>query len=61
MGGICCLILSAAFVIFSIAWRSLFIPFAITGAFLVLAGVFQIFESRKGWCALRAMGIKTRL
>jgi hypothetical protein len=22
-------------------------------------GAFQVFEARKGWCALRAMGIKT--
>lgn len=25
----------------------------------VLGGAFAIFESRKGWCALRAIGIKT--
>jgi len=25
----------------------------------VLSGAFAIFESRKKWCALRAMGIKT--
>ena len=25
----------------------------------VLGGAFAIFESRKGWCAVRAMGIKT--
>ena len=26
---------------------------------LAALGVFGIFESRKGWCAVRAMGIKT--
>jgi hypothetical protein len=26
---------------------------------LVLGGAFAVFESRKGWCALRAMGMKT--
>lgn len=26
-----------------------------------LAGGFAIFESRKKWCAMRAMGIKTRI
>ena len=25
----------------------------------VLAGVFGIFEARAGWCAVRAMGIRT--
>jgi hypothetical protein len=25
----------------------------------LLGGAFAIFESRKGWCALRAMGLKT--
>ena len=26
----------------------------------MLGGAFAIFESRKGWCAIRAMGFKTR-
>ena len=26
---------------------------------LVLFGAFQIFEARKGWCVVRAMGFKT--
>jgi len=25
------------------------------------AGIFAIYESRKKWCALRAMGIKTQI
>ncbi len=29
------------------------------GIALILAGLFQLFESRKGWCAIRAMGLKT--
>jgi hypothetical protein len=28
-------------------------------ALLILTGAFQIFEARKGWCVVRAMGIKT--
>jgi hypothetical protein len=28
---------------------------------LLAAGVFQVFEARKGWCIVRAMGIKTPL
>jgi hypothetical protein len=28
---------------------------------LVAAGAFAVFEARAGWCALRAMGVKTRV
>ena len=31
------------------------------GLGLLALGVFQLFEARKGWCALRALGIKTRV
>jgi hypothetical protein len=31
----------------------------IAGVSLIVAGGFQLFEASKGWCALRAMGIKT--
>jgi hypothetical protein len=27
----------------------------------IAAGAFAIFESRAGWCALRALGFKTRI
>lgn len=30
-------------------------------AAMLLAGSFAIYESRKKWCALRAMGIKTSI
>jgi len=30
-------------------------------ALAAAAGAFAIFESRKKWCALRAMGLKTRI
>jgi len=29
------------------------------GIFLCVAGSFMIFEGARGWCALRAMGIRT--
>ena len=29
------------------------------GVFLLVIGSFMIFEGARGWCALRAMGIKT--
>jgi len=28
---------------------------------LTLAGLFSIFEARAGWCALRALGFRTRV
>jgi hypothetical protein len=40
-------------------WGRLPWPFWATGIALILAGGFQLYESRKGWCALRAVGIKT--
>jgi uncharacterized membrane protein HdeD (DUF308 family) len=30
------------------------------GIALIAIGIFQLFEARKSWCALRAMGMKTR-
>lgn len=30
-------------------------------AFLVLGGLFQFYEAKKGWCITRACGIKTRM
>ncbi|MHC5026601.1 MAG: hypothetical protein ACYTGR_07575 [Planctomycetota bacterium] len=38
--------------------RSLGNPVSVATA---VVGLFGIFESRKGWCALRAMGFKTPL
>ena len=34
------------------------IPWAVTLA-CVIGGVFLFFEARSGWCALRAMGLRT--
>jgi hypothetical protein len=31
----------------------------IAGIFLCVTGSFMIFEGARGWCALRALGIKT--
>jgi hypothetical protein len=43
------------------AWpRHSAVGWAIALLFLI-AGAFSIFEARAGWCALRAMGIRTRL
>ncbi|HEY3914160.1 MAG TPA: YgaP-like transmembrane domain [Verrucomicrobiae bacterium] len=31
------------------------------GIVLVIAGVFTMFEALRGWCVMRACGIKTKL
>jgi len=31
------------------------------GVILLASGIFVLFESLRGWCALRACGIKTKL
>jgi hypothetical protein len=31
------------------------------GAPLVAAGLFSLFEASRGWCAMRALGFKTRV
>jgi len=33
----------------------------VIGALLLGAGVFVLFEALRGWCALRACGIRTKL
>ncbi len=33
----------------------------ITGASLVVGGLFCLFEAANGWCAVRAMGFRTKL
>ncbi|MBA4030237.1 MAG: hypothetical protein C0478_04995 [Planctomyces sp.] len=51
LAGVICLGLAAAGVAV--------VPLVCTGIGLLVAGAFQIFEARKGWCAIRAMGFKT--
>ena len=41
------------------AWRTGSHVGWITSIAMIAGGVFMIFEGRKGWCALRAMGMKT--
>lgn len=33
----------------------------ILGIILIASGVFVLFEALRGWCAIRACGIKTKL
>ncbi len=57
-GGILCLVLGAISVGAAFAGLPRG-PFLGIGGFLVVAGAFQLFEARKGWCVARAMGFKT--
>jgi len=46
------LLIGAAFGFFASLWL---------GLVLTVSGAFVLFEALRGWCALRACGIKTRL
>jgi hypothetical protein len=35
--------------------------FIVAGAGMSVAGLFMIFEGAKGWCVVRALGIKTKI
>ena len=37
------------------------LPTLAVGIILCVTGSFMIFEGARGWCALRALGIKTKL
>jgi hypothetical protein len=58
-GIVCCLAGAALVIVFLAAHHSYAI--LLVGLALLAAGVFQLYEARKGWCALRAMGVKTRV
>ena len=58
-GGIACCVAGSLLLVLAFLGLA-FRPFLATGMVSILAGGFQIFESRNGWCAIRAMGIKTR-
>lgn len=49
------MVLLTAWVIGGAGWL------AIAAGVMVLVGGFQIFEAKAGWCALRALGIRTRV
>lgn len=46
------LALSGLFIAYQVRWL---------GLILILAGIFMLFEAFRGWCLLRACGVKTRL
>jgi hypothetical protein len=60
VNGIIMLLIGLAVALFW-AWPSGLIVVWIIAAFCVLIGAFCVFEARAGWCALRAMGIKTKI
>jgi len=59
-GLVCC---GAALILAAVAYFRFGILSWLGAVALILfaAGGFQIFEGKKGWCAARAMGIKTRI
>jgi hypothetical protein len=66
-GGIVCCVVGAVLLIVFLAAHYGYLtahygyPVLVVGLGLLAGGVFQLYEARKSWCALRAMGIKTRV
>ena len=53
------LVLIGLILLFAWALRSGSVMAWVATVLCVVGGAFAIFESRKGWCVLRAMGVKT--
>jgi hypothetical protein len=60
-GGIVSCSLAAAAAIAAALLREYWTWLVAVAIALLALGVFQIFEAVKGWCALRAMGIRTKV
>ncbi len=57
ISGIICI--SVGSVLPWIGWpEAVFLRWAVA-ALAIAAGLFQLFEARRGWCVMRAMGFKT--
>lgn len=60
-GGVVFVLVGIAMMI--VLWASSIVgwgPWAVA-VLIILGGGFAIFESRAGWCVLRAMGVNTRI
>jgi uncharacterized membrane protein len=57
IGGVIVDLCGAALIVTGITGRSKIL--LVAGVLLVVIGSFMIFEGARGWCALRALGIKT--
>lgn len=57
--GMLCLLVGIALGIAAYGLRSR--PLAIVAGVIAFSGGFAIFEARAGWCALRAMGLRTKI
>ena len=59
VSGVFCLIAGIALIGGALVRRDMFWALSLSGAIISLCGSFQIFESLKGWCVVRAMGFRT--
>jgi uncharacterized membrane protein HdeD (DUF308 family) len=59
ISGTLCLLAGIALLVAGFFERDMLWPLTLSGLVLALCGGFQIFESLKGWCAFRAMGLRT--
>ena len=59
ISGFVCTAAGAVLVMLAFLLDRAFWPLLLAGVALLAAGLFQVFEARKGWCAMRALGFKT--
>lgn len=60
IGGIALIVIGLFFAMLWTIWNQTVVPL-ILSAVCLLAGLFCIFQAKAGWCALRAMGFKTKV
>jgi hypothetical protein len=61
VAGICCILAGVLLLILHQSGAASGLGWLIASVVLVAMGVFAMFESWAGWCALRAMGFRTRV
>jgi uncharacterized membrane protein HdeD (DUF308 family) len=59
ISGFVCATGGAVLVVLAFLLDRPFWPMLLAGVALLAVGLFQLFEARKGWCAVRALGFKT--
>ena len=61
ISGMVCLLIGIVVALLALLHAGPFWPLMGPALGVGIAGAFQIFEARAGWCAIRAMGFRTRL
>jgi len=61
VAGVCVVAIAIVLLVLCLAGVVLGAGWVFAGIALALLGAFAMFEGWSGWCALRAMGVRTRL